>query len=59
LPAELQTYVVYAGGVAADSAVSAVAGEFLSFLTTEDARMAWEAAGFEPTPEHDGRAARR
>ena len=48
LPAELQTYVVYAGGVAADSPVAGVALAFLSFLTTDDARKAWEAAGFEP-----------
>jgi molybdate transport system substrate-binding protein len=48
LPPELQTYVVYAGGVAADSPVSAVALEFLSFLTSDDARKSWEAAGFEP-----------
>ena len=46
LPPELQTYVVYAGGVAADSPVSAVALDFLSFLTNEDARKSWEAAGF-------------
>ena len=37
VPAELQTYGVYAGGVATDSAVSAVALEFLSFLTTQGA----------------------
>lgn len=50
LPAALQTYVVYAGGVAADSAVSAMALEFLFFLTTDEARRSWEASGFEPTP---------
>jgi molybdate transport system substrate-binding protein len=59
LPPELQTYVVYAGGVAAHSPVSAVALEFLSFLTTDEARKSWEAAGFEPIQGDESRAAWR
>jgi len=50
LPPELLTYVVYAGGVAADSRVAAAALEFLSFLASDEAREYWEAAGFELTP---------
>jgi len=47
LPPELQSFVVYAGSVAADSPVAGAARTFLSFLSDPVARQYWEAAGFE------------
>jgi molybdate transport system substrate-binding protein len=47
LPPELQTYVAYAGSVAADSPVSEAARAFLSFLTDPVAPQYWKAAGLE------------
>jgi molybdate transport system substrate-binding protein len=48
LPSELQSYVVYAGAVAADSASPEAARTFVQFLSNPDKREHWKAAGFEP-----------
>lgn len=48
LPPELQSYLVFAGAVAADSPVPAPALAFLEFLRAPAGRDRWEAAGFEP-----------
>jgi molybdate transport system substrate-binding protein len=47
LPAELQSYVIYAGAVAARSPVQDEALAFLKFLGDPAARDHWHAAGFE------------
>ena len=47
LPAELQSYVIYAGAVAAHSAAQDAALAFLKFLGNPAARDRWHAAGFE------------
>ena len=47
LPAELQSYVIYAGAVAARSPVQDAALAFLKFLGDPAARDHWQAAGFE------------
>jgi molybdate transport system substrate-binding protein len=47
LPSELQSYVVYAGAVAADSASVDTALAFLKFLADPAGRDHWNAAGFE------------
>ena len=48
LPSELQSYVVFAGAVAADSASPEPALAFLRFLSDPARRDYWIAAGFEP-----------
>jgi molybdate transport system substrate-binding protein len=48
LPSELQSYVVYAGAVAADSASPEAAYAFVRFLSNPTKREHWKAAGFEP-----------
>jgi molybdate transport system substrate-binding protein len=50
LPAELQSYVIYAGAVAARSPVQEAALAFLKFLGEPAARDQWQAAGFESVP---------
>ena len=47
LPAELQSYVIYAGAAAARSPVQDAALAFLKFLGEPAARDHWQAAGFE------------
>lgn len=47
LPAELQSYVIYGGAVAANSLVQDAALAFLRFLGGPQARERWTAAGFE------------
>jgi len=47
LPSELQSYVVYAGAVAANSTSQDVALAFLRFLADPAGRDHWNAAGFE------------
>jgi molybdate transport system substrate-binding protein len=47
LPGELQSYVVYAGAVAADSPSQDAALAFLRFLADPAGRDHWNAAGFE------------
>jgi molybdate transport system substrate-binding protein len=47
LPSELQSYVVYAGAVAANSASPDAALEFLRFLADPAGSEHWKAAGFE------------
>jgi len=47
LPAELQSYVIYAGAVAAQSPAQDAALAFLRFLGDPAARERWNAAGFE------------
>ena len=47
LPAELQSYVIYAGAVAAQSPAPDAALAFLRFLGEPAARERWYAAGFE------------
>lgn len=47
LPAELQSYVVYAGAVAAGSPARDDALEFLKFLADPANRSCWQSAGFE------------
>jgi molybdate transport system substrate-binding protein len=47
LPGELQSYVVYAGGVAADSPSQDTALAFLRFLADPAGSEHWKAAGFE------------
>jgi len=47
LPSELQSYVVYAGAVAANSSSQETALEFLRFLADPAGRDHWTAAGFE------------
>lgn len=49
LPAELQSYVVYEGAVAASSASPEPALAFVRFLADRAKRHHWEAAGFEPS----------
>ena len=49
LPRQLQSYLVFAGAVAADSPVPEAALAFLEFLRAPAGRDRWEAAGFEPT----------
>ncbi len=48
LPPELQSYVVYAGAVAADSAAPEAALALIGFLSDPAKREHWKAAGFEP-----------
>jgi molybdate transport system substrate-binding protein len=48
LPSELQSYLVFAGAVAADSASPGPALAFLRFLSNPAERDHWSAAGFEP-----------
>ncbi len=48
LPSELQSYVVYAGAVAVDSASPEPALAFLRVLSDPAKREHWQAAGFEP-----------
>ena len=48
LPSELQSYVVYTGAVAVDSASPEPALAFLRFLSNPAKREHWKAAGFEP-----------
>jgi molybdate transport system substrate-binding protein len=47
LPAELQSYVVYAGAVTANSVAPDAALAFLGFLTDPVRQSHWKAAGFE------------
>jgi molybdate transport system substrate-binding protein len=47
LPGELQSYVVYAGAVAADSPSHEAALAFLRFLADPAGSEHWKAAGFE------------
>jgi molybdate transport system substrate-binding protein len=47
LPSELQSYVVYAGAVAVDSASPEPALAFVRFLSNPAKREHWKAAGFE------------
>ncbi|HYS85029.1 MAG TPA: substrate-binding domain-containing protein [Bradyrhizobium sp.] len=48
LPSELQSYLVFAGAVAVDSASPEPALAFLRFLSNPAKRDHWNAAGFEP-----------
>lgn len=48
LPSGLQSYVVYAGAVAIDSASSEPALAFVRFLASTAKHEHWKAAGFEP-----------
>jgi len=48
LPSELQSYVVYAGAVTADSPAAEAAVAFLEFLSDPARKDYWTAAGFEP-----------
>jgi molybdate transport system substrate-binding protein len=48
LPSELQSYVVYAGAVAADAVSPGLATAFIKFLADPSKREHWRAAGFEP-----------
>jgi molybdate transport system substrate-binding protein len=48
LPPELQSYVVYSAGVAADSGSPEPALAFIRFLSDPAKRNHWKAAGFEP-----------
>jgi molybdate transport system substrate-binding protein len=47
LPAELQSYIVFAGAVHAGSAAPGAAAAYLEMLASPDARAAWKEAGFE------------
>ena len=47
LPAELQSYVIYGGAVAASSPAQDAALDFLKFLGNPAARDRWQAAGFD------------
>jgi molybdate transport system substrate-binding protein len=48
LPPDLQGYVVYRAAVAAESASSQAASDFVKFLSDPGQRQHWVAAGFEP-----------
>ena len=52
LPAELQSYVIYGGAVAARSPAQDAAIAFLKFLGDPAARDHWQAAGFESVQAH-------
>lgn len=54
LPSELQSYLVFAGGVAAGSASPGPALAFLRFLSDPAGRDHWSAAGFEPVGSVSG-----
>lgn len=48
LPSELQLYVLFAGGVAADAQEAGAGKAFLDFLTTPEAVAVLKAKGLEP-----------
>ena len=48
LPPELQSYVVYAGAIAADTSTAEPSLAFLNFLSDPANQSHWKAAGFEP-----------
>jgi molybdate transport system substrate-binding protein len=48
LPPALQSYVVYAGAIGADSSAAEAALAFLKFLSDPANQAHWKAAGFEP-----------
>jgi molybdate transport system substrate-binding protein len=48
LPPELQSYVVYAGAIAADTSTAEPSLAFLNFLSDPANQSYWKAAGFEP-----------
>lgn len=51
IPAEIQNYTVYAGGVSADAGDPATAKALLAMLHGELARTAMKARGMEPSPQ--------
>jgi molybdate transport system substrate-binding protein len=48
LPAELQNYIVFAAGIAADTAAHKSAAAFIKLMASPAARDAWASAGMEP-----------
>lgn len=48
LPAELQSYITFAGAVHAGSALHEAAAIYLQTLSDAEAQQAWRAGGFEP-----------
>ncbi|MBA4271207.1 MAG: molybdenum ABC transporter substrate-binding protein, partial [Methylobacterium sp.] len=51
LPAEIQNYTVYTGGLAATSAGSVAGKAFLAFLQSDSARRILAEKGMERAPE--------
>jgi molybdate transport system substrate-binding protein len=51
LPAELQTYIVFAAGVVGNAKEPKAAADFIKFVTAPAAAAAYKAKGMEPAPQ--------
>lgn len=48
LPSELQNYITFAAGVAADTGIPKAAGAFIALMASATSRAAWTSSGMEP-----------
>ena len=50
LPAAIQRYTLFASGIVVSGKEQDASKAFVSYISSQDARMIWEAKGFEPPP---------